>query len=106
MITEDRDLMQDAIGPQVESDRRKVRIDFEAGRATSRSASGLFLLRFKALVANACCPAGSVMTASLAWHVATEIEVRRHLVSFAFTRSPDRGVARGPFFCKSILMNQ
>ncbi|MGI9442688.1 MAG: hypothetical protein ACR2N1_09495, partial [Rubripirellula sp.] len=38
----DRDLMQDAMGPQIESDRRKVRIDFEAGRATSRSASGLF----------------------------------------------------------------
>ena len=44
VITEDRDLMQEAIGPQNESDRRKVRIDFEAGRATSRSASGLFYL--------------------------------------------------------------
>ena len=42
MITEDRDLLQDALGPLYESDRRKVRIDFEAGRATSRSASGLF----------------------------------------------------------------
>ena len=42
MITEDRDLLQDALGSHDESDRRKVRIDFEAGRATSRSASGLF----------------------------------------------------------------
>jgi hypothetical protein len=49
VITEDRDLMQDAMGPQIESDRRKVRIDFEAGRATSRSASGLFSFLFNAV---------------------------------------------------------
>ena len=36
------------MGPQVESDRRKVRIDFEAGRATSRSASGLFRFFYNA----------------------------------------------------------
>jgi len=46
MITEDRDPPQDALGLHNESDRRKVRIDFEAGRATSRSASGLFRFFF------------------------------------------------------------
>ena len=43
--------MQEALGPHYESDRRKVRIDFEAGRATSRSASGLLSFFYDASTA-------------------------------------------------------
>ena len=74
MITEDRDPPQDALGLHNESDRRKVRIDFEAGRATSRSASGLFRFFF--------------MKATHQQHTANAVALDRPLHGVTVSRSP------------------
>ena len=79
------------MGPQIESDRRKVRIDFEAGRATSRSASGLFSFLCNAI----CCLCIAFAPNSLGNVLACDGPGRSNVLCFA--GSCFAGLT-GPFF--------
>lgn len=79
------------MGPQIESDRRKVRIDFEAGRATSRSASGLFSFLCNAI----CCLCIAFAPNSLGNVLACDGPGRSNVLCFA---GPCFAALTGPFF--------